>query len=311
MMRMSKAVTNYLALRRALGFKLVEAEHRLHDFVKFARRERASHITTDLAIRWAKASAAHVHPATTATRLGIVRQFAEYLSATDPRTEVPPRGLLPGKYQRKTPYIYADDEILGLISAARKMPSSTGLRAWTCSTLLGLLTVTGMRLGEALALDRSDVDLREGVLAVRRTKCRKERLVPVHETTRLALLRYSQVRDRIHPRPKTDAFLVSELGFRLNHCSVREIFVRLSRRIGLRTPLGRFGHGPRLHDLRHRLAVNTLVRWYRAGVDVERRLPVLSTYLGHTKVTDTYWYLQGVPELLRLALARVEKGGAL
>ena len=135
-------------------------------------------------------------------------------------------------------------------------------------------------------------------------------MVPVRETTRLALLRYARVRDRVYPRPKTEAFLVSEMGLRLNQCSVREIFVRLSRAIGIRTHLGRFGHGPRLHDLRHRLAVNTLVRWYRSGVDVEHRLPILATYLGHTKVTDTYWYLEAIPELLRLALARVERGGA-
>jgi hypothetical protein len=118
------------------------------------------------------------------------------------------------------------------------------------------------------------------------------------------------VRDRVHPHPQTEAFLVSEHGLRLNHCSVREIFVRLSRSIGIRTRVGRFGHGPRLHDLRHRLAVRTLVRWYRSGVDVERRLPILSTYLGHTKVTDTYWYLQTIPELLRLALGRVDQAGA-
>jgi integrase/recombinase XerD len=187
------------------------------------------------------------------------------------------------------------------------MRSPTGLRAWTYSTLLGLLTVTGMRLGETLALDRNDVDLREGILAVRRTKCRKERLVPVHQTTRLALLQYARMRDQVHPCPKTDAFFVAETGVRLHHCSVRENFVRLSRTIGIRTRAGRFGHGPRLHDLRHRLAVTTLMRWYRSGVDVERRLPLLSTYLGHTKVTDTYWYLQAVPELLRLALARLER----
>lgn len=307
MRTLAKAMHDYVALRRALGFKMVEVSYRLDDFARFARRERASHVTVDLAVRWAKLPA-KVQPATWATRLRIVRQFAEYLRTIDPRTEIPPRGLLPGRYQRKPPYLYADAEIQRLLQAAWNMPSPTGLRAWTYSTLLGLLTVTGMRISEVLALDRRDVDLREGVLAVRRTKCRKERLVPVHETTRVALRRYARVRDRVHPRRKTEAFLVSEDGLRLNHCSVREIFVRLSRAIGIRTRLGRFGHGPRLHDLRHRLAVNTLVRWYRSGVDVERRLPVLSTYLGHTKVTDTYWYLQAIPQLLRLALTRVERG---
>jgi integrase/recombinase XerD len=307
MRNLSKAVKNYVALRRALGFKMIEVSHSLADFVKFARQEHASRITVDLAVRWAKLSPS-VQPSRWATRLRIVRQFAEYLSTIDSTTEIPPRDLLPGKYQRKPPYLYDDEEIRQLLAQARKMRSPTGLRARTYSTLLGLLTVTGMRLGETLALDRNDVDLREGVLAVRRTKCRKERLVPVHETTRLALLRYARVRDRVHPRPKTDAYFLAESGLRLCHCSVRENFVRLSRSIGIRTRAGRFGHGPRLHDLRHRLAVTTLMRWYRSGVDVERRLPVLSTYLGHTKITDTYWYLQAIPELLRLALSRVEKG---
>ena len=309
MTNLAKAAADYVALRRALGFKMVEVSHRLADFVRFARRERASHVTVDLAVRWAKLPAT-VLPVTWATRLGIVRQFAEYLSTIDRRTEIPPRGLLPGRYQRKAPYLYKDDEIQRLLQAARRMRSATGLRAWTYVTLLGLLSVTGMRLSEVLALDRGDVDLREGVLAVRETKCRKQRLVPVHETTGVALLRYARVRDRVHTRPKTDAFLVSEDGLRLNQYSVREIFVRLSRAIGIRTHLGRFRHGPRLHDLRHRLAVTTLVRWYRSGVDVERRLPILSTYLGHTKITDTYWYLEAIPELLRLALTRVERGGA-
>jgi integrase len=309
MTSLAKAAADYVALRRALGFKMVEVGHRLADFIRFARQERTPCVTVDLAIRWAKLPAT-VQPATWATRLRIVRQFAEYLSTLDPRTEIPPRDLLPGRYQRKTPYRYEDDEIQRLLQAARRMRSPTGLRAWTYETLLGLLAVTGMRLSEVLALDRRDVDLREAVLAIRQTKCRKQRLVPVHETTRVALLRYARARDRVHPRPKTEAFLVSEMGLRLNQYSVREIFVRLSRAIGIRTPIGRFGHGPRLHDLRHRLAVNTLMRWYRSGVDVERRLPILSTYLGHTKATDTYWYLEAIPELLRLARARVERGGA-
>lgn len=307
MKNLSRAVNGYIALRRALGFKMRNMSHTLADFARFAKRERASRITTELAIRWAKMPQ-NAHPFTWAARLGMVRKFAVYLCAIDPRTEVPPRDLLPYRYQRKPPRLYEDEEIRQLLAEARKMRSPTGLRAWTYSTFLGLLTVTGMRVGETLELDRKDVDLREGILWVRRTKCRKERLVPVHETTCSALLRYARVRDRVHPRPKTDAFFVGESGLRLSRVTVQGNFVRLSRSVGLRDPTVHAGRGPRLHDLRHRLAVTTLMRWYRSGVDVERRLAALSTYLGHTKVTDTYWYLQATPELLRLALERVEKG---
>jgi integrase len=164
-----------------------------------------------------------------------------------------------------------------------------------------------MRHSEALALDRGDVDLDAGILTIRRTKCRKTRLVPVHETTRDQLQRYAHRRDQVHRVPRSDAFLVSERGLRLVQASVQHTFVVVSRQIGLRVPARSHGHGPRLHDLRHRLAVATLVRWYRADVDVDARLPILSTYLGHTKVSDTYWYLSAVPELVCLAMARIER----
>lgn len=167
--------------------------------------------------------------------------------------------------------------------------------------------MTGMRHAEALALDRRDVDLDAGVLTIRRTKCRKTRLVPVHETTCEHLREYARRRDDIHRVPKSDAFLISERGLRLVQASVQHTFVVISRQIGLRVPERSHGHGPRLHDLRHRLAVATLVRWYRGGVDVDARLPILATYLGHTKVSDTYWYLSAVPELVCLAMARLER----
>lgn len=306
MSRLRRAVGEYLALRRALGFELHRTEWALRRFVDFAEQEGARWVTTDLALRWAKL-AVHVQDPERSARLSVVRRFAEYLSAIDPRTEVPPAKLLPSKVRRPPPYIYSDDELLELIRAARKLPSRTGLRAWTYATLLGLLAVTGMRHGEALALDRRDVDLDAGVLAIRRTKCRKARLVPVHATTRDQLVRYSRVRDRVHPRPRTDAFLVSEKGLRLVQASVQHTFVVLSRQIGLRVPARSHGHGPRLHDLRHRLAVTTLMRWYRAGDAVDAKLPVLATYLGHTKVSDTYWYLSAVPELVALAMTRLER----
>jgi integrase len=306
MSRIGTAVDEYLALRRSLGFELKRAEWVLRHFVRFADRERARFITTDLALRWAKLSP-HVQAVERSTRLRVVRQLAEFLSAREPRTEVPPADLLPGTYQRRQPYIYSDEEVGRLIGAAEKLPSPTGLRAWTYRTLFGLLAVTGMRHAEALALDRGDVDLDAGILTIRRTKCRKTRLVPLHETTREQLREYARRRDQIHRALKSEAFLVSERGLRLVQASVQHTFVVVSRQIGLRALARSHGHGPRLHDLRHRLAVTTLVRWYRAGVDVDARLPILSTYLGHTKVSDTYWYLSAVPELVCLAMARVER----
>jgi integrase len=181
-----------------------------------------------------------------------------------------------------------------------------GLRAHTYATLFGLLAATGLRLGEALALDRDDVDLRGGVLAIRRAKFGKSRFVPVHDSTRRALHRYAQQRDLLLPRPASPAFLLSERGTRVTQCSARYTFAVVSRGVGLRAPTRgrRHGRGPRLHDMRHRLAASTLVRWYREGRDVERELPKLSTYLGHVHVADTYWYIEAVPELLRLATER-------
>jgi integrase len=181
-----------------------------------------------------------------------------------------------------------------------------GLRAHTCAALFGLLAATGLRLGEALALDRNDVDLQAGILAVRRGKFGKSRFVPIHDSTRHALRRYAQQRDLLLPRPTSPAFLLSERGTRLTHCSAQYNFAVVSRIIGLRPPTqrNRHGRGPRLHDLRHRLAARTLLRWYREGRDVERELPKLATYLGHAHVADTYWYIEAVPELLRLATER-------
>lgn len=306
MSRLGRKLDEYLALRRALGFELRRTEWALRRFVGFAEREGARRVTTDLALRWATLPA-HVQERERSVRLGVVRRFAEYLRTIDPRTEVPPADLLPGKFRRPTPYIYSEDELLRLIRAAWALPSATGLRAWTYATLLGLLAVTGMRHGEALALDRGDVDFDAGVLTVRRSKCRKERLVPVHATTCEQLQRYAHRRDRIHPTPRSHAFLVSERGHRLIQATVQYTFVVLSRQVGLRAPARSHGHGPRLHDLRHRLAVTTLVRWYRAGVAVDPKLPALATYLGHTKVSDTYWYLSAVPELMRLAMARLDR----
>lgn len=305
MSALSEALKKYLALRRGLGSELRRPGAYLRRFVEFLDHEGATVITTKLALRWATAPA-DATPATWASRLADVRRFATWQSATDPRTEVPPRGLLPGRYSRRPPYIYSDDEVERIVREAARLPSLLGLRAHTYATLFGLLAATGLRLGEALALDRDDVDLRAGVLAVRRAKFGKSRFVPVHESARTALRRHAQQRDLLLPRPASPAFLLSERGTRITQCSARYNFVVVSRAIGLRPPArgNHHGYGPRLHDMRHRLAAMTLVRWYREGRDVECELPKLSTYLGHVHVADTYWYIEAVPELLQLATQR-------
>ena len=245
----------------------------------------------------------------------MVRQFAKYLSGSDPRNQVPSKDLLPYRYHRKPPHIYTDDEIMRLLDAAKRMPtwmhSMHGFRAWTYSTIFGLLVVTGMRISEVLRLDRKDIDWTEGILTIHGTKFHKSRLIPLHPSTQRALREYALLRDKVHQHAKTNAFFLSELGTRPYYESVLLIFIRLSREIGLRGPSDR--HGPRLHDLRHRFAIQTLINWYRQDVDVEQHISELAAYLGHGIVTDTYWYLSATPELLQLAALRLDNkaGGSL
>jgi integrase len=304
MISLRKAVQDYLTMRRSLGFKLRDMGHNLRHFVSFMEQQRASIITTELALRWAQ-QPQDVQPAQWAARLSFVRSFARYWSATDPRTEIPPTGLLPYRTKRATPYIYSNDEIQQILKAARDLPPSTGLRPWTYYSLFGLMAVTGMRISEVIRLDHADVDLKQGLLTVRLTKFSKSRLIPLHPSTVKKLKRYLHRRDELYPRPLTARFFLSNQGTPLTDCMVRWTFVKLSRQIGLRKVGDSFG--PRLHDLRHRFAVTTLLHWYRTGVDVEQRLPVLSTYLGHAHVTDTYWYLSAIPELLAVTKDRLEK----
>ncbi len=295
------SLEEYLTLRKAAGFALRDTATALNGFVTFAEQQGAEIISTQLALRWAQ-QPVNVQPAWKARRLDMVRLFATYLSAQEPRTEIPPPGLLPRRYRRRQPYLYSDEEVDHLLQAARELPSPTGLRAWTYATFLGLLAVTGMRMAEAVNLDREDVEAQHGWLRLRHTKLHRERYVPIHPTTQDALLDYQKYRYRIYPRASTSSFFLAEHGSRLKKETVRDTFVKLSRQIGLRG-LGQ-SHGPRLQDLRHRFAVRTMIRWYRAGADVEAQLPKLSTYLGHASVRSTYWYLTAVPELLQLAAAR-------
>jgi integrase len=298
------ALDDYLALRRALGFELRLQGRHLQRFVDFAQAANAAHITTELALQWAT-QPTDAQPAQWANRLGMVRRFAQYCASIDPRTVVPAPDLLPYRLVRPTPYIYRDEQIAQLIRAARALPPQAGLRPHTYSTLFALYAVTGMRTQEPLRLDRDDVDLANGVLTVRGTKFGKSRYVPIHPSTVRALRRYAARRDRLCPAPQSPGFFLSEQGTRITQWSVRWTFVKLSHQIGLRHSGD--SRGPRLLDFRHRLAINTLSRWHRRGVDVERHLPELATYLGHVHVSDTYWYLSATPELLGQALRRVER----
>lgn len=301
-----EATHEYLSMRRALGFKLRETGAKLLDFVTFMEQHRASYITQQLALTWAQQSPT-VQPSTWAQRLRFVRGLARYRSATDPRTQIPPEGLLPFRPQRARPYFYTDAEIQSLLRAALKLPTSNGeLRPWTYHGLFGLLSVSGMRLGEARNLELPDVDLKGAVLTVRGAKFGKSRLLPLHASTCKVLTDYIARRKRLWAaRPHSSYLFISNRGNRLDGGEIHRTFYVLSRQIGLRGLSD--SHGPRLHDLRHRFAVKTLLNWYRAGEDTERRLPVLSAYLGHVHVADTYWYLSAWPELMREAMRRLER----
>lgn len=307
MSKLQRSLDDYLKLRRALGFKLASTEWCLRGFLDFLAAEGAKHITTELALRWARRPPDGV-PFTWAQRLSRIRLFAAWYVARDPRTEVPAEGLLAASIRRKPPFIFSEQHIADLVREAQKLPSRSGMRASTFSTMFGLLAVAGLRISEAVALDRTDVDLREHLLTVRNTKFGKTRLVPLSKSTIQALRRYSEQRDQTLPGTATPAFFVSERGRRVTDWATRYNFSQVSRAVGLRGPAKgyRHGHGPRVHDLRHSFAARTMVGWYRAGVDVERELPKLSAYLGHAHVNDTYWYIEAVPELLQLATERLE-----
>ncbi len=283
-----QAVREYLSLRRDLGFKLKQAGKGLYDFVTFMEQRHASYITQALALAWAQ-QPANTQPASWAQRLSFIRGFARYRSATDGRTQIPPPGLLPFQPRRARPYLYSDNEIHRLLDAALKMPcrfERGDLRPWVYYCLLGLLSVSGLRLGEACNLELQDVDLEAEVLTIRGAKFGKTRLVPLHASTCHVLADYIARRQRHWAgRPVSAYLFVSSWGNRLDAGDIHRTFYKLSRQIGLRGPSDR--HGPRLHDFRHRFATLTLVHWYRSDQDPERRLPILSAYLGHVHVADT------------------------
>lgn len=304
MTSLREGIVEYLELRRSLGFRLKQDEFRLRDFADFVERRHATHITTKLAVEWAKRPAS-TNPNYRAGRLSMVRSFARYRILSDPRTEIPATDLLPRPRIIFQPYIFSEDEIVRILEES--LQSRSGTTPFTCLgryTIYGLISVTGMRVGEVLNLDLGDVDLDQGIITIRNAKFGKARLAPVHETTRAALQRYREERDAFLGGRNVDAFFVSAQGGRVVHTTLDLAFRRLTTRLGLRGVSD--SRGPRLHDLRHTMAVEVLRRCYSTGADPERQLPALSTYLGHTHLSYTFWYLHQNPELMVEAVARLQ-----
>ena len=296
------ALAGYLQIRHRLGFAMPQDGRLLEGFVEFLEQAGADRVTTELALRWARLPA-RAHPSRWRQRLGVARGFARHLATIDPASEVPSADLLPGHRPRIAPYIYTDADIAALLAAAGQLRPP--LRAARHQTLTGLLAVTGMRPAEALALDRQDVDLRHGVLHVRAGKQHKQREVPLHHSTVSALRQYARLRDARFPAPSTPAFFIGARGRRMGRGELNQTFTTLVRQAGLD---GRGARArPRPYDLRHAFAVRTLLDWHRAGADIDRRMPLLSTYLGHADPASTYWYLEAVPELLELISRRLEQ----
>ena len=303
MSAMERALADYLQLRHSLGHDMAEAGWLLPGFVAYLDAHGLPTVTTGAALAWAQQ--APKSPAGRVTTVGprrmtAARGFARYLSGIDASTEVPPLGLMPHRAPWRRPFIYSAADIGTLLDQARQAIVSP-LRAATCQTLIGLLAASGLRIGEAIKLDRSDISWPEGVLLIRESKFGKSRLVPLHPTSMRALGNYARLRDRLQPQPAGPAFFTSLQRKRLLYTGVQQTFRQLISNAGI-------GAGaaspPRLHDLRHTFAVATLLSWYRTGEDVQSKIPSLSTYLGHREPSSTYWYLSAAPELLALAAAR-------
>jgi len=306
---MTTRVEEYLAYRRALGYQIRSEAQMLQSFARYA--DDSGHqgpLTTELALQWARLPerSARLYQA---RRLEVVRTLARYLAPREPGTEIPPRGLFGPAHARGPAFLYSESDIAALIQAARKLTPTGGLRPLTYATLIGLLACTGLRITEALTLGADDVDLQAGVLTIRRTKFRKSRLVPLHTSALGPIRDYAADRDRCCGRNPGMTFFVSATGHRLPYTTVRHTFHGLLRQAmpGV-VPVGRTR--PRLHDLRHTFVCRRLLAWYRDGVDIDRVIDQLSAYLGHVKVSDTYWYLTGVPELLAIAGQRFEQFAA-
>ncbi|MFZ0927198.1 MAG: tyrosine-type recombinase/integrase [Syntrophobacteraceae bacterium] len=298
-------VEEYLSYRRKLGFQLKIEGAQLLDFARYADKEACDdHLSIDLALRWARLpqNGSRLY---WARRLEVVRCFARYLAVFDPLTEVPPKGILGPAHHRTTPHIYSSAEIEMILKACAELKPADGLRPHTYVTLFGLLSCTGLRISEALKLMDADVDLDRGVLTIRETKFHKSRLIPLHPSATDAIRRYAHRRAYLCPIRACETFFVTENGKALPYSTVRWVFLTLSRSLGWNT--GNMSPRCRIYDLRHTFATRQITLWQDQGKDVSTLLPALSTYMGHVKVSDTYWYLSAIPELFAVTVEAFER----
>lgn len=295
---LSDHVDDYLRLRRALGYKLERAGRLLPQFIDYLQAADATTVTSDLAISWAR-EATNARPNHWAARLAVVRGFARYLHTIDPTTQIPPAGVFPTRRHRPAPYLWSEQDIHRVLDATATL--STPLKAATYQALFGLLAVSGMRVGEAIGLDRDDFDITSGVITIRHAKFDRPRLVPLHPTTTTALHAYLGERDQLCSAPTSAALFITGTGGRLNRSEIAKTLRQLTTATGLRTDTVH----PTPHQLRHSFAVQTMIDWHRSGVSIDDRIAVLSTYLGHVSPADTYWYLSASPELMALAADRL------
>jgi integrase len=310
---MVSKVNEYLKERRRAGFVLSIPGQRLLAFARFADRGGyRGPLTVDLASRWALANR-HGLALTAARRIELLRSFARYCQVFDSKTEIPPLRLFGPGHRRLTPHIYTTQEICALVAASAGLYPANGLRPVTCATIFGLLSATGLRISEATSLQREDVDLQRGILYIRHTKFGKSRLVPLHPSTTHALRRYVRRRDQYPSSAATTTFFMFDRGQPARTRNLQYAFRHLCCQLGWRA---RGGHpAPRIHDLRHTFVCRCLQLWYKENADIDSNILALSTYIGHAKVTDTYWYITATPELMAIAARRLtppaSSGGAL
>ena len=302
MKNLATLLEDYLQMRRTLGASIKQTQWLLGQFLAYAREHNATLISASLALQWA-IEPQNVQPSYHARRLAEVRRFARYAHTEDPRHEMIPEKILSYRKHRTAPYIYTDDQIVDLIKAAWQLDGQ--IRPLTYATIVGLLSVSGMRTSEVISLHRNDVDLLTGFIAIRNSKYGKSRLVLCHDSTCQALRDYADRRDQIVPCLQSETFFVSDHGQSISPKTLQQVFVKLRCMSNLQYPTD--SRAPRLMDMRHTFAVRTVTQWYRDGIDVECWLPRLSTWLGHDLISDTYWYLSAVPELMALAAHTIER----